>query len=179
MKKSILGLTVAALFMVTQVHAEDTSATVQIAGNVTGTPDTSSSCTVNISKALVTLSADVTQLIDQGVKTTPDEGLSLSVTGDQGCQNLLLDSRIAYKFVGLGDDVTGKVLANTDDSEGAAQGVGVSVYDMEGDVVNINSDYIRASVNNTVIGLGLVKLVNQTPQQGTVKSSLTIEIERL
>lgn len=181
MNKSILGLAVSAIFMVATVHAEDidTSATVSIAGIVTGTPDTSASCTVNVSKALVNLTTDVTNLRDQGVKTTPDEGVSLSVSGDKGCQDLLLDSRIAYKFVGTADEATGKVLANTDTSEGAAQGVGVGVYDQEGNVVNVNTDYFRANLYNTIVGLGLVKLAGQTPSQGTVKSALTIEILRL
>lgn len=181
MNKHILGLAVSALFMVATAQAEDidTPATIEIAGNVTGTPDTSASCTVNISKSLVNLSVDVTNLRDQGVKTTPDEGVMLSVTGDQGCNNLLMDSRIAYKFVGTADEATGKVLANTDTSEGAAQGVGVGVYDQEGNVVNVNADYFRANLYNTVVGLGLVKLSGQTPTQGTVKSALTVEILRL
>lgn len=181
MNKHILGLAVSALFVVATAQAEDvdTPATIEIAGNVTGTPDTSASCTVNISKSLVNLSVDVTNLRDQGVKTTPDEGVMLSVTGDQGCNNLLMDSRIAYKFVGTADEATGKVLANTDTSEGAAQGVGVGVYDQEGNVVNVNADYFRANLYNTVVGLGLVKLSGQTPTQGTVKSALTVEILRL
>lgn len=181
MNKHILGLAVSALLVVATAQAEDidTPATIEIAGNVTGTPDTSASCTVNISKSLVNLSVDVTNLRDQGVKTTPDEGVMLSVTGDQGCNNLLMDSRIAYKFVGTADEATGKVLANTDTSEGAAQGVGVGVYDQEGNVVNVNADYFRANLYNTVVGLGLVKLSGQTPTQGTVKSALTVEILRL
>lgn len=181
MNKHILGLAISALFVVATVQAEDidTPATIEISGNVTGTPDTSASCTVNISKSLVNLSVDVTNLRDQGVKTTPDEGVMLSVTGDQGCNNLLMDSRIAYKFVGTADEATGKVLANTDTSEGAAQGVGVGVYDQEGNVVNVNADYFRANLYNTVVGLGLVKLSGQTPTQGTVKSALTVEILRL
>lgn len=57
MNKHILGLAVSALFVVATAQAEnvDTPATIEIAGNVTGTPDTSASCTVNIIKSLVNL----------------------------------------------------------------------------------------------------------------------------
>lgn len=178
MNKKNLCLAMSTLFMAFTASAADTSATLNISGTVTGSNTTTASCAVKLSKASVNLVQDATQIISQGVRATPTEGVSLSITGDQGCQNLVMDHRIAYKFTGSADASSGHVLANTDSSAGAAKGVGVGIYDVNGNVINVN-DHLSASTNSAVIGLGLVKLGGQAPSAGTVKSALIIQVDRL
>lgn len=179
MNKSIIGLVVSTLFMVANVHAEDTSAVVSIAGSVTGSADITASCTVNVSKTLINLTTDVTNLREQGVADRPSETIQLTMSGDQGCEDLILAGRIAYKFTGVADEATGKVLANMDTSEEAAQGVGVGLYDFSGNAVDLDDNTYNATLYAATLGFNLVKLTGQTPTQGNVKSALTIEVERL
>ena len=66
---------------------------------------------------------------------------------------------------------------------GGAQGVGVGIYDTEGESVPLNSVVnLLDSGGEAGIGeisVGLVKLKNQTPTAGLVAAALTIEVAHI
>lgn len=184
MKKSILGLTVSALFMVGAAHAattdtNDVSATLSVTGTVV--EDITEVCTVALDKSAVALANDVTDLINQGDKATAtgSEQVNLHITGGDQCQSEVTAGHMAYKFTGIADDADGSVLANADSSETAAKGVGVGIFDKAGNPLKVNQDNLSATSEGNAITLQMVKLTGKEAVAGNVQSSVTIEIERL
>lgn len=179
MKKSILGLAVSAMFAfgAAQAATNDISSTLNISGNVT---NSDTGCTVILNNNTVDISGDITTLATQGAPATPAKLVNMAITGGTVCNNLAEQNHIAYKLVGTADDADGNVLANSFTGEGAASGVGIGLYDQEGNVVAINSGAIAVHTPlSTPLGLALVKLTGQEQVSGTVQGSLTIQIERL
>ncbi|EKY3118314.1 type 1 fimbrial protein [Cronobacter turicensis] len=183
MKKSILGLTVSALFMVGAAQAStnpnDVSATLSVTGTVV--EDITQVCTVSLDKSSVALSNDVGDLINQGDRATANgsERVNLQIIGGDQCQTEIAAGHMAYKFTGMADNGDGTVLTNTDTSATAAQGVGVGIYDYVGNVLKVNQDTLPATTEGNAITLQMVKLTGQEAIAGNVLSSVTIEIERL
>ncbi|MNE90098.1 hypothetical protein D3C80_1875750 [compost metagenome] len=70
-------------------------------------------------------------------------------------------------------------MANTDASEAAAKGVGIGIFDKNSAPLEINNSQMTPSTTGSSIYLQMVKLSNQTPVEGTVHGSLTIDIVRL
>lgn len=82
MKKSLLGLTVSALFMVGAAHAttnpNDASATLNITGTVV--QDIANMCTVTLDKSTLRLSdTSIDKLITQGEDATSPEQVKLNI----------------------------------------------------------------------------------------------------
>ncbi|ELY7392776.1 fimbrial protein [Cronobacter universalis] len=183
MKKSILGLTVSALFMVGAAQAatnpNDISADLQITGSVVS--DITSACTVSPSQDSITLpSQEVNALIEQGANAESVVPVTLRIVGGTDCSNLVTGGKMAYKFTGVSDNAEGTALANQDTTAQGATGVGVGVFRGDNTPVRVNStDSLPAYQEGTTIGLSMVKLAGQTPQAGRVSAALTIEIERL
>lgn len=179
MKKSILGLAVSALFVMGAAQAttnpDDVSATLAVTGTVT---PALSPCTVNLGQSSVSLSADVSKLVAQGVTTTPVNSVDLSITGDAQCADLVSQGKMAYKFLGTADSALGTSLANAATGENAASGIGIALYNA-GEVLKINQDTMAATSAASHLGLGLVKLDGVEATAGSVQGSLTIQIERL
>lgn len=180
MKKSILGLAVSALFVMGAAQAEtnpnDVSATLVVSGSVTASQ---SVCTVNLGQAAIALNADVSELVAQGVTTTPVNKVDMTITGDDQCKALVSEGKMAYKFLGSADNAMGTSLANTRTGGDAASGIGIALYNTDGEILSINKDTLPASETPTHLGLGLVKLDGQEATAGSVQSALTIQIERL
>lgn len=179
MKKSILAAAVSALFMVGAAHAEvnpnDTSATLSVTGSVTQ----EYSCAVNLSQSTITLNSDINDLVTQGTSTANGSTVVISLTGSDECVNLANNGKIAYKMSGKADNADGNVLANTS-TENAATGVGIGLYDYQGNVVPVNGEPLLArKSDSTPLSLSLVKLNGQEAVAGSVQGSLTIEVERL
>ncbi|EMN3919237.1 fimbrial protein [Citrobacter farmeri] len=180
MNKTILGLAVSALFVMGAAQAEtnpnDVSATLTVSGTVTASQ---SVCTVSLEKSSIALSADVSNLVAQGVTNTAVDTVDLSITGDDQCADLVSQGKMAYKFLGTADAAAGTSLANTAAGEGAANGIGIALYDTLGQVLSINKDTMAASSTASHLGLGLVKLDGVEATAGSVQGALTIQIERL
>lgn len=180
MKKSILGLAVSALFVMGAAQAstnpDDISATLSVSGTVT---PTLSPCTVNLGQPSVDLSADIATLAYQGTSTTPTATVDLSITGDEQCADLVSQGKVAYKFLGTADTSMGSVLANSATGEGAAQGIGIALFDDAGQNLLINHDTMTATTGASHLGLAMVKLAGAEASAGSVQGSLTIQIERL
>lgn len=183
MKKSILGLVVSSLFVMGAAHAEvnpnDTSAVLTVTGMVTAAPE--SSCQVNLEHTYVTLDGEIDTLATQGANLTdPQKFVGVSLSGDDGkCANMSKEGKIAYKLNGTGDSVEGSVLANTMTGTGAAQGVGIGLYNAAGNIVNVNSSLTADASGMTQLGFNLVKLNGQNVAAGNVQGTLTIQVERL
>ena len=179
MKKSLLGFTISALLVAGAAHAttnaNDVSATLSVTGSVTK----EFSCAVNVSKNTVDVSADINELVAQGVNALPKETIELTVTGDTDCLDMVKNNKIAYSFHGTADDVQGNVLANSLTDSSAAQGVGVGLYTFQGEVIELNKDTIPATNVQTQLGLSVVNLAGKTATAGSVQGALTIQIERL
>ncbi|MBL5900521.1 type 1 fimbrial protein [Lelliottia amnigena] len=170
MNKTLLSLAFASLFMVGAAQAADHSAVVDINGSLTGDH---SECTVQTDLSSVDLSGEIADIPQQGVFIN-DIATKLNYTVEstgESCYN-----RVAMQFHGV-TDATGKVLANTDTGETAAKGVGIGLYDMYQDPLDINSQ-ITAHTQGSLY-LQMVKLDGQTPVVGTVNGALTIDIVRL
>ncbi|ELQ6021561.1 fimbrial protein [Cronobacter turicensis] len=183
MKKSILGLTVSALFMVGSAQAttnpNDVSANLMITGTVV--QDIADSCSVTLDKTSLHLSdTDVNALITQGEDATTPVQVKLNIAGGDDCTNKVAEGTMAFKFTGLSDNADGTVISNNDNSNTGAKGVGIGVFDTQNKMVRLNSeDNIVASTTDTNIGLQMVKLNGQTPTAGAVSATLTVEIQRL
>jgi len=172
MNKTLLSLTFASLFMVGAAQAADHSAVVDISGSLTGDH---SECTVQTDLSSVDLSGEIVDLAPQGVFIN-DRAKKLNYTVEstgEVCYN-----RVALQFHGV-TDASGKVLANTDTGETAAKGVGIGLYDMYQDPLDINSQIIPHFDTEGSLYLQLVKLDGQTPVVVTVNGALTIDIDRL
>ncbi|MDI3360358.1 fimbrial protein [Lelliottia sp. V89_10] len=181
MKKSILGLAVSALFVMGAAQAsanpEDISATLIVSGTVAPAP---SICTVNLGQPSIELNADISTIPLQGAPSAlPAETVDLTITGDEQCADLVSQGKMAYTFHGDADHSMGSVLANTATGEGAAQGIGIALYGNEGQPLLINADTMTATQGAVHLGLGMVKLAGAEASAGSVKGSLTIQIERL
>lgn len=171
MKKTLLGLAMATLFMAGAVQAEDHSATIDISGSVTGDK---TECTVYADSTVV-LNGKADELLSQDMSATAPTELNYSI-GENSGQCI---GKIALQLHGTADDVHGNVLANTETGEIAAKGVGIGVFNADNSVLNINDNQIVPYSNVGQIKLQLVKLSNATVVEGAVHASLTMDIVRL
>ncbi|ELZ8932754.1 fimbrial protein [Cronobacter dublinensis] len=182
MKKLALGLVISALFSAGIAHAESkvadiTPSSMTINGIVRPSDLT---CNVVLSKQTVQLSNELADMGKQSdVAVIPDAMVDISVIGGDTCYHDLALNKLAYRFYGTQDNADGNVLANTDTSEGAAQGIGVRLSNSDNHIIAINSGYLPANATQTSLRLSMVKLNNQTATAGSVKSTLTIEVEQL
>lgn len=178
MKKTLLAFTLASMFMASAVQAEDHSANVDIRGSVTS--DAISECSVYVVTPSVLLSGKIDNLPNQGQSATTPTPLDYSISGNStnpttdGCIG-----KIALQFHGVVDNADGTVLANTDTGAGAAQGVGIGLFDKYSNPININDNTIMPDKAVDVVYLQMVKLNGQTSVEGTVHGSMTIDIVRL
>ncbi|EOU9560228.1 fimbrial protein [Cronobacter dublinensis] len=179
MKKTILGLAVSAMFMASAVQAETNSSDVSATLRVTGTVSRESTCTVSPSQHTIALAGKLDTIVDQRAKNNPNMlTINLHVSGDSECETFVEQGKIAYKFIGTADNADGVSLANAATGASAATGVGINLYNSDGDIIDINSQ-LTATPEATTLGLGLVSLVNQELTTGSVEGSLTIQLERL
>lgn len=152
-----------------------------------------SSCTVLMSKYVLSLHHTATLLPEQGSPVTsmvPDDHINIQLGGDN-CDADEGYKNIGLKFVGKNDNIDGSVLANTDTSESAATGIGVQLFGKDNGAIVPNVTIARFPA--AVIGdgrptthpasfplnLALVKLKNSSVTLGSVKTNLTVQIERL
>lgn len=183
MNKSFLGLAISTLFMVgaaqADVNPNDVSATLSVTGTVTHEVN----CAVNVGSSVVNIQGDIAKLATQGATGTSSmQTVDLSLSGDEECNSMAAEGKIAFTFLGTADSADGTSLANTDSSTGAAQGVGIALYNVkDNSVIRINQDKMIAEGSSAVnqLGLDLVKLNNQEAKAGSVQGFMTIQIERL
>uniref|UniRef100_A0A8I0CWY9 Type 1 fimbrial protein n=1 Tax=Pseudomonas tritici TaxID=2745518 RepID=A0A8I0CWY9_9PSED len=177
MKNLFLAFTLSTIFLTGAVQAGDHPATIDIRGSVTGTTN---DCFLSFSKdnantAIATLSSKINDLPNQGQNATNPNWIDYMVSG--------CESQVAVELHGTADDADGTTLANTDNSESSAKGVGIGLFDENLAPLNINSNQIVLNpVNGKAHGkfnLQLVKLNGKTPVEGGVHGSLTVDIVRL
>lgn len=180
MKKTLIAFTLASLFIAGAVQAEDHSATIVISGSVSGANDdcfisftTSNTVTNNSADTIIAnLHSKISGLPTQGQNATDPNWIDYRVNG--------CDSPVAVVLHGTPDDADGTTLANSDNSEASAKGVGIGLFDEKFAPLNINSSHL--ALNSKGYGqfnLQLVKLNGQTPVEGVVHGSLTIDIVQL
>lgn len=171
MKKTLIAFTFASLFIAGIAQAMDHSATVEISGSLNR--DTTE-CTVYADSSLI-LNGKIEELIDQGQPATAFTNLNYSI-GDNGGQCI---GKIALQLHGVADDADGTALANSETGETAAKGVAVGLFNTDLSPMKINDNKITPTSNVGVIKMQLVKLNGQTPVEGAVHASLTLDIVRL
>lgn len=176
MNKLLSVLIISTLFSVCIAHAEDVPATLSITGAATSEAAT---CAVVISPETISLESSIDNLPVLGTKTFPQHTVNLHISGNSECYALVGQNHIAYRFLGTGDSVDGSVLANTDTTPEAATGVGVGLYYLDGNPLNIKNIFPATGSDN--INVSLVALERDKSKQtaGSVKSTMTIQVERL
>lgn len=157
-------------------QAEDISATLSITGTATkGT----TGCAVNMNPTTISLESIPTNAMPwQGGDTIPKNPINLSISGSSECYALVLENRMAYRFVGTPDAVEGTVLANTDTSSLAAQNVGVGVFDMHGKFLDIKKTVPVQDLERITLQVVTLKGLEKATA-GNVTADLTVQIERL
>lgn len=179
MKKNVLGLMISGLFVVSAglAHAEssDVAATLTISGTV---KNTEFSCIVNMSESSVSIMETPDALIKQGDNATSPKEIHLSVDGDERCDALVTEGKIAYKVLGIADNADGTALANDLVDETAAKGVGIGIFDADKKPVSVNTGLLNAH-EDTVFGLQMVQLTNQQAVAGNINATASVQIERL
>lgn len=192
MKKALFCVAASTFLMLGAAHAStdstDISANLTVKGNLHETPQIAG-CTVTLDQGSVALNSNLADMPSQGDKAVNASSVNLvirslapTVAPYDACTQELTDGHIAFKVTGVGDSVENTVLANTQVT-GGAQGVGVGIYDTEGESVPLNSVVnLLDSGGEAGIGeisVGLVKLKNQTPTAGLVAAALTIEVAHI
>ncbi|WP_312582261.1 fimbrial protein [Atlantibacter hermannii] len=192
MKKALFCVAASTFLMLGAAHAStdstDISANLTVKGNLHETPQIAG-CTVTLDQGSVALNSNLADMPSQGDKAVNASSVNLvirslapTVAPYDACTQELTDGHIAFKVTGVGDSVENTVLANTQVT-GGAQGVGVGIYDTEGEPVPLNSIVnLLDSGGEAGIGeisVGLVKLKNQTPTAGLVTAALTIEVAHI
>lgn len=177
MKKTLLAFTLASMFMTGAVQAVDHSATVDISGVVSGNDDTE--CSVYVVNPSIVLSGQVDNLLAQGQSATAPIRLDYVIQANNKPATDGCFGSIELQFHGIVDDADGTVLANSDKDAGAAQGVGVGLFDKYHDPIIINDNNVLPQNTNDSVYLQMVKLNGKTPVKGTVHTSMTIDIVRL
>ncbi|WP_436894169.1 fimbrial protein [Siccibacter turicensis] len=162
--------------------AEDVATSLAITGSVT--QSSAYACSLYLNKSAVALLDNTSKMIAQDENGTGGANIFISIGGNSHtneCKALAAQGKLAFKFVGLTDDAEGTVLRNNDNTFGAAQGVGVGVFngDDKFTPLKINKDTLNANAWGNTIIVQMVKLNGQTVKAGSVKSSLTVQFERL
>ncbi|MNZ68204.1 hypothetical protein D3C78_864660 [compost metagenome] len=177
MKKTLLAFTLATIFMASAAQAEDHSATVEISGSVIS--DTESECNVYVATPSVTLSGKIENLPTQGQSATTPVPLDYTISEGANPTTAGCFGKVALQFHGVVDDADGTALANTDTGAGAAQGVGIGLFDKYRNPLSINDNTVYPDQAVDVVYLQMVKLNGKTPVEGTVHGSMTVDIVRL
>ena len=171
MKKTLLAFALASLFMTGAVQAVDHSATVDINGTLTRN---TTECNIITSASSLTLQSHIENLPNQGSNATNSASGIMLAINDSSC-----NGKVVLQLHGQADYADGTTLANTDSSDTAAKGVGIGIFNNDLAPLEINKSNITLSTNSSAIFLQMVKLNNQTPVEGTVHGSLTIDVVRL
>lgn len=203
MKKRICALTLscALISSALSVQAEETSAKNSDDINIIGRDLTimgrlekvQSGCTVLMSKYMLNLEHKENYLPEQGDPSkvsSPDDKVYIQLGGEH-CDADEGYFKIGLKFIGTVDDAEGNVLGNVATGESAAKGIGIQLSDMFNDLIEPNvtiAKFPSAAVNNGKatdqvasfpLNFSLVKLKGQDVTPGSVKTNMTVQIERL
>lgn len=177
---SLSGLIAAAVLFTGLAHAgtdqKDTSAALTVTGGAYDSANTN--CAVELHPTTISIESTLEDLLPQGTKLLPSYIVNVSVSGDSNCYRAFLAGKMLYRFVGVGDEKTGEVLANADTSEGAAAGVGIGIYSIFGDPIALNTGTM--STQSDKFGLRAVSLDREIPvKSGNISSTLTVQLEHL
>lgn len=122
---------------------------------------------------------DDTDLLNQDENGTHMTIVPLHIYGVKNlsdCYDVIQNRRLALRLTGQGDNATGTVLQNS----GTATGVGIGIYDYDTTKpVLINNGNLEIKDGTANLGLQSVKLSGQSATSGSMKGTLTVEIERL
>ncbi|EKK5267355.1 fimbrial protein [Cronobacter dublinensis] len=136
-------------------------------------------CTVTLVHENVAINNDLGHMfLQSAAKVMPDAMTAINIAPNDSCMQLLLKNKLAYRLIGTPDNAEGTVLANSDTADSAAKGVGIRLSDRTGALIPVGGT-LAAGIGNTPLLITLVKLKGQNQEPGTVKGTLTVEIERL
>jgi len=171
MKKTLMALTFMSLAMAGTAQAEDHSATVDIHASLT---NNISKCVFDTEQDTINLSSALSEMPNEGYNARTPTKLQYHISNSCDINTFALQ---LHGFHGSSSDT---VLVNTDESETAARGVGVGVFDSDLSPISINSVIpIPPTLTARYINVELVKFKNQILLPGNISSSLTIDIVHL
>ncbi|MDK1184074.1 fimbrial protein [Cronobacter turicensis] len=179
MKKIICALALSTIPVMgfAQTAGNDIPATLYISGNVT---DASAGCTIEFTEPTVDIgSREISTLPAQGTHVVGGQLKPVNASLIGKCTK---DGQLTpnISFTGVVDSAAGNSLVNTATGEGAATGIGVSIYSDAGYVITPNGPAVKSnSTDHMMFYVGIVKLNGSTPTAGQVQSSLTMQIETL
>src|SRR5690606_22525109 len=129
--KSVLCAMIPALFMMSAAHAEPedsvmSSTNITVDGAITSGDG---SCAVAMSKSSISLLAHKTTIVPQSKPKSDsfNANLSVSLSGDDICNQRIQEDKIAVWLTGPADEVAVSVFSNTATGENAAKDVGVGL----------------------------------------------------
>lgn len=162
------------------VNPTDQSATLNISGSVADSEVAGCSVGVIGGNTILLESMDDTDLLNQDENGTHMTIVPLHIYGVKNlsdCYDVIQNGRLALRLTGQGDNATGTVLQNS----GTATGVGIGIYNYDTTKpVLINNGNLEVKKDGTAnLGLQSVKLSGQSATAGSMKGTLTVEIERL
>jgi len=173
MKKTFIAFTLASLFMASAVQAKDYSAVVDISGSVVGDH---TECAI-FAESSVTLAGKIETLPAQGANATKPSQLGYSIQPINGNSSCV--GKVELQLHGNSDDSDGNTLKNDDATDAGAKGVGIGLFDANFKPINIKDNHITITDQPSFINLQMVKLTDQTPVEGNVHGSLTLEAVHL
>lgn len=146
--------------------------------NITGSvQDSTAGCVVALDQAYMDLGVhDIADLPEQGhyKDTTSGYHNTVKMSG-ANCKNNSGNS-VAIRFTG---NAVGTAFKNSSSDSTAAQGVGVEVYGYGKNIINPNTSDVPTYNSQYPFYVGIVKMRNATPTAGSVKSTITVEVDRL
>lgn len=178
--KKIAGMLILSSLCLSQAYAQtnvnDTSAVLSVNGALT---NSAAACAVDISENSLHFQSRPEDLKEQDKVNQDGLIVMLTVTDSEYCRRKITDNQIRFTFMGEKDNAHGTVLANQNNSESAAKGVGVGVFDYNGIPVDINTGTVRAVLPFTRVLMNMVKLSGQDVIPGDYQGTMTIEIQRI
>ncbi|MDU1952459.1 fimbrial protein [Atlantibacter hermannii] len=157
--------------------AADTSATLNITGHIA---PAAGQCKLYLSENTISLDADLALMDTQDTQTAANpHRIHLRVDGDADCEKAKNDGKIEFRFYSDADTSRGNAIRNTAEGEGAAPGVAIGLYDNNDKLMTVNQSSLPATEPPQTIGLQIVKLMDGTPGAGSVRGTLTIEMNKI
>ncbi|EPM0024693.1 fimbrial protein [Citrobacter farmeri] len=190
MKKRVFSFSIGCLLAtsVFSAQADDTPHGLAVFGKLQSAP---ASCHVLMSKYVINLRHSEGTLPSQDQSGSPSDDKIYIQLGGDSCDANEGYKNIGLRFIGTADSAMGNSLANTATGSSAAQGVGISLTDVVGNIIIPNSTVALFPAASSSKGnptnkeaffplfLTLVQLKGQEATLGDVQTNMTVQIERL
>ena len=171
MKKTLMALTFMSFAMAGTAQAEDHSATVNIHASLT---NNISQCQFDTAETAVNLQGKIGDFPLEGENAKAPTKLYYHISDSCDINTFALQLR------GIHGSPGGTILANSDESDVRARGIGVGVYNSNLSPMQVNSVIpIPPTISGRYINLELARFKGQLLKPGYITSALTIDVVHL